>query len=64
MPKLLLDGGEGEKGMGRQVGVGAGGGVRGVGSVMRADAIPARGRFWARLHLRAGMGSGVMPCVA
>jgi hypothetical protein len=49
-------------------------------SVMHADAIlalsalvlseaeavegHARGRFWARSPLRAGIGSGVMPCVA
>ena len=47
-------------------------GVSGVGSVMRPSAgsgqrphaILACGRFWARSHLRAGMGSGVMLCVA
>ena len=44
MPKLLLDGGEGEKGMGRQVGVGAGGGVRGVEAAWRASTrIPREG---------------------
>jgi hypothetical protein len=45
---------------------GGGGGVMraSAGSGQRADAIPARERFWARSSLRAGMDSGVMPCVA